>query len=292
MSFNHQFSSKQITINRRINIMDFNIRNRKDRGWDGNQTFELILKYIESPELWNKTVLEFKDRDRKAASLRKIAKYFNTDKDEIARKLHNLRCQMYREMRNMKRCKQEGTIFYTTWRYFDLMKLTIVQTVWKRLTDGLVIERSSPPVAISPTIEIKSEIEVDNDSDAYDDEDDGSCETLMPIGHIFEDDGSCETPISIDHTLDVRQNFSNSNSFNIKSDRESNVEYQHAMDASLNEPKAENYYQVFGNYVTAELRNLKSDVSRRRLIRIIQKAILDIGEADDQLDLNTPASTT
>lgn len=122
--------------------MYYNRIPRKSRGWDGNQTSELLLKYINTPELWDKTLIEFKDRNRKAASLRKMAKYFSTDEGEIIRKLHNLRCQMNQQMRRMKKCKQEGKVFCTTWQYFDVMKLTINPTVWKRLTDGLVSRKT------------------------------------------------------------------------------------------------------------------------------------------------------
>ncbi|XP_041977691.1 uncharacterized protein LOC121732017 [Aricia agestis] len=39
--------------------------------------------------------------------------------------------------------------------------------------------------------------------------------------------------------------------------------------------------QIFGDFVASELRTLRSDESRKRLKRIIQKAILNIGEEED-----------
>lgn len=40
-------------------------------------------------------------------------------------------------------------------------------------------------------------------------------------------------------------------------------------------------YDIFGEYVASELRSLQSDYNRRKLKRIIQKAILDMSEIDD-----------
>ncbi|XP_014285908.1 uncharacterized protein [Halyomorpha halys] len=40
-------------------------------------------------------------------------------------------------------------------------------------------------------------------------------------------------------------------------------------------------YQVFGEFVATELRNLKSDVNRRRLKRMIQKVIIEVSESDE-----------
>jgi hypothetical protein len=47
------------------------------------------------------------------------------------------------------------------------------------------------------------------------------------------------------------------------------------------EEKEEDEYAVFGSYVAHELRSLHSEVMRRDLKRIIQKAIIDMGELDD-----------
>lgn len=53
--------------------------------------------------------------------------------------------------------------------------------------------------------------------------------------------------------------------------------------------KTDDYYQAFGNYVAAELRNMRSDDNRNKLTRIIQRAILDMCEVDDLIDTNSYA---
>lgn len=43
-------------------------------------------------------------------------------------------------------------------------------------------------------------------------------------------------------------------------------------------------FDVFGNYVAVELRQLRSEERRRRLKRIIQRAIIDMGEEEDRCE--------
>jgi len=43
-------------------------------------------------------------------------------------------------------------------------------------------------------------------------------------------------------------------------------------------------FDVFGNYVAVEIRQIRSEERRRRLKRIIQKAIIDMGEEEDRCE--------
>ena len=47
-------------------------------------------------------------------------------------------------------------------------------------------------------------------------------------------------------------------------------------------------YDVFGCFVASESRSLKQDSNRRRLKRIIQRAILDVAEDDETRPTDTP----
>lgn len=40
-------------------------------------------------------------------------------------------------------------------------------------------------------------------------------------------------------------------------------------------------HQIFGDFVASELRTLRSNESRKKLKRMIQKAILQVGEEED-----------
>lgn len=164
------------------------------------------------------------------------------------------------------------------------------------------MERVSPPFELNQTIEVKSESE--DDDDDPDENDDG-------------DGGSSETPI-LDNTNDIpepEQAPTEDKPFNypsetmhpilteqrnlIRAEKKNRLQFRRnsrgASRSSRDGHQSDDYYQTFGNYVAAELRNLRSDVNRRKLVRIMQKAILDICEIDDQIDLNNssvPSTTT
>lgn len=60
----------------------------------------------------------------------------------------------------------------------------------------------------------------------------------------------------------------------------------------LNKPSDE--FDIFGEFVASEIRSLQLDHNRRKLKRIIQKAILDMSEIDEDESsrhLSTPLST-
>ncbi|KAJ8977060.1 hypothetical protein NQ317_017222 [Molorchus minor] len=59
--------------------------------------------------------------------------------------------------------------------------------------------------------------------------------------------------------------------------------------AVLNRPSDE--FDIFGEYVASELRSLQHDHNRRKLKRMIQKAILDMSEIDDNARSSSVQST-
>lgn len=59
--------------------------------------------------------------------------------------------------------------------------------------------------------------------------------------------------------------------------------------AELNKPSDE--FDIFGEYVASELRSLQFDHNKRKLKRIIQKAILDMSEIDDNERSSSALST-
>lgn len=58
----------------------------------------------------------------------------------------------------------------------------------------------------------------------------------------------------------------------------------------LNTPSDE--YTTFGEYVAAELREIRSDIKRRKLKRIIQSAIIAMSEEDDVEYTYTSSAST
>ena len=73
--------------------------------WDKQKTYKLIELLESSPELWNCTLKEYRDRQLKAKCMETIAQKLEMSSAEVGRKLHNLRCQMNSELRKIKNKK-------------------------------------------------------------------------------------------------------------------------------------------------------------------------------------------
>lgn len=73
--------------------------------WDKQKTYKLIELLESSPELWNCTLKEYRDRQLKANCIETIAQKLEMSSAEVGRKLHNLRCKMNTEQRKIKNNK-------------------------------------------------------------------------------------------------------------------------------------------------------------------------------------------
>ncbi|XP_064103424.1 uncharacterized protein LOC135213375 [Macrobrachium nipponense] len=97
--------------------------------WDSTQTTLLIQHYERFPELWNVALKEYRDKEKKAVAVKEISELFNVSEAEIARKWHNLRCQMNNEIRKMKVKKSgmgaDDVLVKSKWEYFDVLHFMI-----------------------------------------------------------------------------------------------------------------------------------------------------------------------
>ena len=93
--------------------------------WDHDNTIKLIEQFEMRPELWNCILKEYRNREKKANSLKEIATLFGIEEVEINRKWHNLRCQLNAEQRKIKKKKSGAgtseTAVKSNWEYFDSM---------------------------------------------------------------------------------------------------------------------------------------------------------------------------
>ncbi|XP_064096318.1 uncharacterized protein LOC135208100 [Macrobrachium nipponense] len=97
--------------------------------WDSTQTMLLIQHYERFPELWNVALKEYRDKEKKAVAVKEISELLNVSEAEIARKWHNLRCQMNNEIRKMKVKKSgvgaDDVLVKSKWEYFDSLHFMI-----------------------------------------------------------------------------------------------------------------------------------------------------------------------
>ena len=82
--------------------------------WTKEATRHLIDLYREEPCLWNVKTVEYRDRDRKATSLQRIAEPMNNggwsfSAEDVKKKIDTLRNQHRRERRQLQKSVKSGT---------------------------------------------------------------------------------------------------------------------------------------------------------------------------------------
>ncbi|XP_053979989.1 uncharacterized protein LOC128877055 [Hylaeus volcanicus] len=96
--------------------------------WSRENTFELIHLYEKHALLWDRTCKDYKKREKKVNVILNIAEKFDTTKEEINRKLHNLRNQLSQELNKIKK-KKDGDdsdeTYTSNWPYFSALKFLI-----------------------------------------------------------------------------------------------------------------------------------------------------------------------
>ncbi|XP_026482969.1 uncharacterized protein LOC113391236 [Ctenocephalides felis] len=210
--------------------------------WKKNKVFQLIELVEARPELWNVRLKEYRNRDLKYKSLEAIATSLNLSVKIVKDKIHNLRCQLNEHLRKMKKFKsgQDADEWYKPkWEFFEAVKFMSIQT--NSTEDSIVSVGSAPDVIITDVL------------DHHDEE-------------IKDNSGSGQTSVTNPHKRKKRAPDS------VKK-----------VDEFLNEaltcvrPRRDQL-DVFGEFVTAELRGIRSEDIRKKLKLKIQRAILEANE--------------
>lgn len=109
--------------------------------WTNEEIRMLIYFYEENPVLWNVRSPSYRNRNTKQEALKLIATKFNTDVNEITRKLHNLRSQFMQEIKKTK-SKKSGAgsdeVYISKWPYFSALKFIERSVDNSETTDNLV----------------------------------------------------------------------------------------------------------------------------------------------------------
>ncbi|CAH2086716.1 unnamed protein product [Euphydryas editha] len=220
--------------------------------WSSENTMKLIEMFErDCKELWDNKHPSNKDRSARQAKHEYLASVFGTTAEEISRKLHNLRTQFNNELRKIKR-KQAGGECSTGssgWEYFD----------------ALLFLMREPPVDPNDSVDgvnlALAEFQADEDAEfgarAHVSFTNSPPRTRKPVLRVA---ASAPPPLPPSaHPMMWPE------------------EPRPRLRPGINTDEC----QVFGDFVASELRTLRSDESRKRLKRIIQKAILQIGEEED-----------
>ncbi|KAG7163452.1 putative Alcohol dehydrogenase transcription factor Myb/SANT-like-containing protein 22 [Homarus americanus] len=218
----------------------------------------LIQQYGRFPELWNVSLMEYRNKEKKANAVKEIAKILNIPESEITRKWHNLRCQMNSEIRKLKKKKRsigaDDVVLKSTWEFFDTLHFMIGCNKPQGSTSANMALSFSQNV-------VKEEFTQPSEQ----------CQDFVTpsTSGIEHDKKKCSG----------------------KNKKVEHLEEQAALKKAidvLNKPQDD--YSVFGDYVASELRQLRSDENRKILKRTIMKAIIEMGEKED-LEYSSSTST-
>ncbi|RVE54830.1 hypothetical protein evm_000597 [Chilo suppressalis] len=233
--------------------------------WTSENTNKLIEALEkECKELWDAKHPLHKHRWARQAKHEYLASMFGTTSEEITRKIHNLRTQLNNELRKIRRRQSgggEGTSAGGSgWEYFDALSFLMRTPGYSK--EHSISTVDEPLDAIDGVNLELAEFQANEE------------EEFAVVGRARS--LACSSPQSRP-TSRV-------------------AEYAppplppsaHPMlwpeDAvpSLKASNNSDECQIFGDFVASELRMLRSYESRKRLKRIIQKAILQIGEEEDE----------
>ncbi|XP_064079515.1 uncharacterized protein LOC135196604 [Macrobrachium nipponense] len=219
--------------------------------WDSTQTKLLIQHYERFPELWNVALKEYRDKEKKAVAVKEIPELLNVSEAEIARRWHNLRCQMNNEIRKMKVKKSgmgaDDVLVKSKWEYFDAFHFMI----------GCVKPQETTTLS-------SSKVNTENFPQT-------GGQVLNPdvtpgISGVGNTKGKC-----------AKKSKHSEEDNALKNDI-----------GILNQPQGDD--SLFGEYVASELRQLRSIENRKRLKRAIMKTTIEIGEKEDH-EFSSPTST-
>ncbi|KAJ8918002.1 hypothetical protein NQ315_011455 [Exocentrus adspersus] len=210
--------------------------------WSVDEVHTLIYQWRAHPELWDVKNKQYRNKVKKQAALSMLAAEFATTESEIYRKFHNLRTQFHQELRRTKVKKCLDETYRSSWKFYDAMRFIV---------------EGNHNVDVSKQHNYKQEV----DEEILLDDDSEQIEFIDPYK---ESEEVLEKRLQI-HLEDVEL------------DPISFVKKPQAASAS----KSTDDFQVFGDFVACELRNLRSKENQKKLKRAIQRAILDISELDD-----------
>ncbi|XP_047510300.1 uncharacterized protein LOC125053120 [Pieris napi] len=211
--------------------------------WNPENTMKLIKSLErECKELWDTTHPLNKVKRARQLKVEYLANIFATSPEEISRKIHNLRTQFNNELRKIKR--KSGSPEASGWEYFEAL-------AFLRPTPADPLETAEAVNTELADFQTNEELQVSSATE--------SPNAIRPsISHIPSSyyDSRIPPPMS--------------------------PVWRKQYEPRIHTAPAPDECQIFGDFVASELRLLRSMDSRKKLKRIIQRAIIQMGEEDDQ----------
>lgn len=93
--------------------------------WTSRMKVNLIELYKKNVCLWNRKDPSYRDKKLRDEVLEKIANEFDTNTNEIKRKIHNLRNQFNQEYQKVLKINKDGAEDDVKWVYYDMLKFIL-----------------------------------------------------------------------------------------------------------------------------------------------------------------------
>ncbi|XP_026742744.1 uncharacterized protein LOC113504574 [Trichoplusia ni] len=227
--------------------------------WNSENTTKLIeTMERDCKELWDAKNPLNKDRNARQAKFEYLAEIFDTTSEEISRKIHNLRTQFNNELRKIKRRQAVRS----GWEYFD----------------SLTFLMRTPP-------------------DQPETVDTVNLENIIQLAEFQADEeeefGAAARAHAAQNNTPATLNDSPSRTRPTKTMRVATsappplppsahpMMWPEELVPTLRPGINADECQIFGDFVASELRTLRSLESRKKLKRMIQRAILQIEDEED-----------
>ncbi|XP_075985550.1 uncharacterized protein LOC142982754 [Anticarsia gemmatalis] len=224
--------------------------------WERSEVVQLIEKYKSKRHLWDTTSKDYRNKIKKNAALKSLAQEFNTTHIEVWRKLHNLKTQFGQEYKKVQKRNAEEE------------SDEVYKSKWEYYDKLMfIITGQDTPAPPSEPEDSMDSVEV------------LECE-------LSSEDIAHSAPVTKRQKQTPQPNY---------------IHFPQHNDSSEEKPvktslKVHDEYQIFGDYVASEIRNMHSPKYKGILKRKIQRLIIAYTDVDDNdffnESLNTPSTST
>ena len=107
--------------------------------WSNDKIMQLIELFQSKPLLWDSSIKEYKDRNKKNDAFEEISQALNIPKKDVETKIHVLRTQFTREKKKLsaKKTTGSGAIEKCKWIYYEPLEFLLFGATTSGETDTM-----------------------------------------------------------------------------------------------------------------------------------------------------------
>ncbi|XP_014674058.1 PREDICTED: uncharacterized protein LOC106814275 [Priapulus caudatus] len=249
---------------------------KSDRNWSFQEILDLIQEYEKYECLYNTTLREYKDREKKKAALQQIAAVFDTTADEVSSKFSKLRIYYNRERAKLTATPKSGSSAgdvnkKSTWVHFDALEFLSDFCTPRSTRSNFASTASQPQDEVAEDEETPNHYDTAIDSDVTD---------YQPIMEIEEDVNDLVTPRAAAPKKSTKQPTGRKCSRKQKQVDDEDIVLNKAMTAldkasrspAMNDSTPDD---IFGQYVASELKGVKDEYLKKMIKHRIHTVLFE-----------------